>query len=221
MMTEEQMKAIVKKVKLLPLFYHDDIEVCKEIVKALYTAGIRCIEFTNRGPKAFENFKLLIEDRNLNYPDLVLAIGTIQNQKEAQAFIEIGADFLISPFFDQSIADAAYLHKKLWIPGCMTSTEIHMAAHAGCDLIKLFPGNFLGPGFVSAIKPLFPSLSFLVTGGVDTSQENLTAWFNAGVVGVGMGSKLISDNFLTSKNYTAIASETTKALAIINTINVM
>jgi 2-dehydro-3-deoxyphosphogluconate aldolase/(4S)-4-hydroxy-2-oxoglutarate aldolase len=221
MMTEEQMKAIVKKVKLLPLFYHDDIEVCKEIVKALYTAGIRCIEFTNRGPKAFENFKLLIEDRNLNYPDLVLAIGTIQNQKEAQAFIEIGADFLISPFFDQSIADAAYLHKKLWIPGCMTSTEIHMAAHAGCDLIKLFPGNVLGPGFVSAIKPLFPSLSFLVTGGVDTSQENLTAWFNAGVVGVGMGSKLISDNFLTSKNYTAIASETTKALAIINTINVM
>jgi len=218
MMTEEQMKAYVKKVKLLPLFYHEDITVCKEMVKALYRAGIRCIEFTNRGPKALENFKLLLAHRNENYPDLVLAIGTIQNQKEAQAFIEAGADFLISPFFDQSIADAAYLHKKLWIPGCMTSTEIHMAENAGSDLIKLFPGNVLGPGFVSAIKPLFPSLSFLVTGGVDTSRENLTAWFKAGVVGVGMGSKLMSEELLASKNYAAIEVETTKALAIINSI---
>jgi len=218
MMTEEQMKAYVKKVKLLPLFYHEDITVCKEMVKALYRAGIRCIEFTNRGPLALENFKLLLAHRNENYPDLVLAIGTIQNQKQAEAFIEAGADFLISPFFDQSIADAAYLHKKLWIPGCMTSTGIHMAKTAGCDLIKLFPGNVLGPGFVSAIKPLFPSLSFLVTGGVDTSRENLTAWFKAGVVGVGMGSKLMSEELLASKNYAAIEVETTKALAIINSI---
>jgi len=218
MMTEEQMKAYVKKVKLLPLFYHDEIEVCKEMVKALYAAGIRCIEFTNRGPKAMENFKLLLAHRNKNYSDLVLAIGTIQNQKQAEAFIEAGADFLISPFFDQSIADAAYLHKKLWIPGCMTSTEIHIAEVAGCDLIKLFPGNVLGPGFVTAIKPLFPSVSFLVTGGVDTSKENLTTWFKAGVVGVGMGSKLINEEVLASKNYAAIEVETTKALAIINSI---
>ncbi|MEI6151246.1 MAG: bifunctional 4-hydroxy-2-oxoglutarate aldolase/2-dehydro-3-deoxy-phosphogluconate aldolase [Chitinophagia bacterium] len=218
MMTEEQMKAYVKKVKLLPLFYHDEIEVCKEMVKALYAAGIRCIEFTNRGPKAMENFKLLLAHRNKNYPDLVLAIGTIQNQKQAEAFIEAGADFLISPFFDQSIADAAYLHKKLWIPGCMTSTEIHIAEVAGCDLIKLFPGNVLGPGFVTAIKPLFPSVSFLVTGGVDTSKENLTTWFKAGVVGVGMGSKLINEEVLASKNYAAIEAETTKALGIINSL---
>ena len=218
-MTEEQMKAYVKKVKLLPLFYHDDIAVCKEIVKALYAAGIRCIELTNRGPKALENLKLLLSHRNTNYPDLVLAIGTIQHQKEAEAFIEAGVDFLISPFFDQSIADIAYLHKKLWIPGCMTPTEIHVAENAGCDLIKLFPGNLLGPGFVRAIKPIFPSLSFLVTGGVDTSKENLTAWFKSGLVGVGMGSKLMSEEVLASKNYAAIETETAKALAIINSIH--
>jgi 2-dehydro-3-deoxyphosphogluconate aldolase/(4S)-4-hydroxy-2-oxoglutarate aldolase len=216
MMTEEQMKAYVKKVKLLPLFYHDDITTCKEIIKALYTAGIRCIEFTNRGPLALENFKLLLAHRNEHYADLVLAIGTIQNQKEAQAFIEAGADFLISPIFDQSIADAAYLHKILWIPGCMTPTEIHMAESAGCDLIKLFPGNVLGPGFVTAIKPLFPSISFIVTGGVDTSPENLTAWFKAGVAGVGMGSKLMSEELVASKNYAALETTTAKALAIIN-----
>jgi 2-dehydro-3-deoxyphosphogluconate aldolase/(4S)-4-hydroxy-2-oxoglutarate aldolase len=219
MMTEDQMKEYVKKVKLLPLFYHDDITVCKEIVKALYAAGIRCIEFTNRGPKALENFKLLLAYRNNQFADLVLAIGTIQNQKEAQAFIEAGADFLISPIFDQSIADAAYLHKKLWIPGCMTPTEIHMAKTAGCDLIKLFPGNLLGPGFVTAIKPLFPSVSFLVTGGVDTSKENLTTWFKAGVVAVGMGSKLVNEQVLVSKNYAEIEAQTAKVLAIINAVH--
>ncbi|MCX6203566.1 MAG: bifunctional 4-hydroxy-2-oxoglutarate aldolase/2-dehydro-3-deoxy-phosphogluconate aldolase [Bacteroidetes bacterium] len=219
MMTQDQMKAFVKQVKLLPLFYHDDVTVCKEIVKALYAAGIRCIEFTNRGPAAFENFKILLDFRNKHYSDLVLAIGTIQNQNEAQAYIEAGADFLISPFFDQSIADAAYLHKKLWIPGCMTSTEIHTAEVAGYNLIKLFPGNVLGPGFISAVKPLFPSVSFLVTGGVDTSKENLTAWFKAGVVGVGMGSKLISDEVLATKNYDLIQTQTTKSLAIIATLN--
>jgi 2-dehydro-3-deoxyphosphogluconate aldolase/(4S)-4-hydroxy-2-oxoglutarate aldolase len=219
MMTEDQMKEYVKKVKLLPLFYHDDITVCKEIVKALYAAGIRCIEFTNRGPKALENFKLLLAYRNNQFADLVLAIGTIQNQKEAQAFIEAGADFLISPIFDQSIADAAYLHKKLWIPGCMTPTEIHMAKTAGCDLIKLFPGNLLGPGFVTAIKPLFPSLSFLVTGGVDASKENLTTWFKVGVVAVGMGSKLVNEQVLVSKNYAEIEAQTAKVLAIINAVH--
>jgi len=219
MMTEDQMKEYVKKVKLLPLFYHDDITVCKEIVKALYAAGIRCIEFTNRGPKALEIFKLLLAYRNNQFADLVLAIGTIQNQKEAQAFIEAGADFLISPIFDQSIADAAYLHKKLWIPGCMTPTEIHMAKTAGCDLIKLFPGNLLGPGFVTAIKPLFPSVSFLVTGGVDTSKENLTTWFKAGVVAVGMGSKLVNEQVLVSKNYAEIEAQTAKVLAIINAVH--
>jgi 2-dehydro-3-deoxyphosphogluconate aldolase / (4S)-4-hydroxy-2-oxoglutarate aldolase len=219
MMTEEQMKAYVKKVKLLPLFYHEDITVCKEIVKALYAAGIRCIEFTNRGPKALEIFKLLLAYRNNQFADLVLAIGTIQNQKEAQAFIEAGADFLISPIFDQSIADAAYLHKKLWIPGCMTPTEIHMAKTAGCDLIKLFPGNLLGPGFVTAIKPLFPSLSFLVTGGVDASKENLTTWFKVGVVAVGMGSKLVNEQVLVSKNYAEIEAQTAKVLAIINAVH--
>lgn len=219
MKTENQMIDFVKSLGVLPLFYHQDAHVCVEVVKALYQAGVRCVEFTNRGAAAFENFKIILENRKQFYPDVVLAIGTIHTQKDAQAYIDAGADFLISPFFDQAIADTAYLHKKLWIPGCMTPTEIHIAEVAGCHLVKLFPGNVLGPGFVTAIKPLFPNMHFLVTGGVGTSKENLEAWFKAGVIGVGMGSKLITTAHMDSKNYDFIEKETSKLITLVRSIN--
>jgi 2-dehydro-3-deoxyphosphogluconate aldolase / (4S)-4-hydroxy-2-oxoglutarate aldolase len=152
MKTENQMIELVKSLGVLPLFYHQDPNVCVEVVKALYQAGVRCVEFTNRGAAALENFKMILENRKQYYPDLLLAIGTIHTQKEAQAYIDAGADFLISPFFDQAVADTAYLHKKLWIPGCMTPSEIHIAKTAGCELVKLFPGNVLGPGWCRYFK---------------------------------------------------------------------
>ena len=212
MKTENEMIEFVKSLGVLPLFYHPDALVCVEVVKTLYQAGVKCVEFTNRGVDAMEIFKILLEKRKEHYPDLILAIGTIHTQKEAQAYIDAGADFLISPFFDQSVADTAYLHKKLWIPGCMTPTEIHSAEAAGCNLVKLFPGNVLGPGFVAAIKPLFPKMQFIVTGGVDTSKENIAEWFKAGVIGVGIGSKLISKELMNAKNYELLKKETTLLL---------
>jgi len=215
MKTENEMIELVKSTGFLPLFYHPDPQISVDIVKSLYTAGVRCVEYTNRGASALNNFKIILENRASHYPDLVLAIGTIQTQKEAEAFIEAGADFLISPFFDQSIADTAYLHKKLWIPGCMTPTEIHAAEAAGCQLVKLFPGNVLGPGFVSAIKPLFPSIHFMVTGGVDTTKENIDAWFKAGVVGVGLGSQLFTKEVMDTKNFELLAAETKKLISLV------
>ena len=215
MKTENEMIELVKSSGFLPLFYHPDPQISVDIVKSLYTAGVRCVEYTNRGASALNNFKIILENRASHYPDLVLAIGTIQTQKEAEAFIEAGADFLISPFFDQSIADTAYLHKKLWIPGCMTPTEIHAAEAAGCQLVKLFPGNVLGPGFVSAIKPLFPSIHFMVTGGVDTTKENIDAWFKAGVVGVGLGSQLFTKEVMDTKNFELLAAETKKLISLV------
>lgn len=205
----------IKEAGFLPLFYHDDADVCLAVTKALYNAGVRCIEFTNRGNKSLPNFKLLVAARNENMKDLLLAIGTIKTGNEAQQFIDAGADFLISPVFDSSVCDTAYLNKVLWIPGCTSPTEIHVAEKAGCKMIKLFPGNILGPGYIEAILPLFRGLHFVVTGGVDTSRENLEAWFNAGVAGVGLGSKLMSKQLLEEQNYTAIELGTKKVVEII------
>jgi 2-dehydro-3-deoxyphosphogluconate aldolase / (4S)-4-hydroxy-2-oxoglutarate aldolase len=211
--------AVIEKInaqKILPLFYHDSASVCIAVCKALYEAGIRCIEFTNRGGKALQNFTALVNEKNKSMPELLLGVGTIKNVDDATAFINAGADFLVSPVFDSSICDVAYMNKILWIPGCMTPTEIHEAQKAGCTLIKLFPGNVLGPGFVEAVKPLFSDLDFIVTGGVDTTQENLTAWFKAGAAGVGMGSKLITKDILQNKDYELLKAKTREVLALIN-----
>ncbi len=217
----EREQAIIAKIKeqgLLPLFYHDDTAVCISVVSSLYKAGVRCVEFTNRGIHALENFTALVKERDLIFPGLLMGIGTIKSGDDATKFINAGADFLISPVFDSGVCDVAYMHKVLWIPGCMTPTEIHVAEQAGCRLIKLFPGNVLGPGYVDAIASLFRGLDFVVTGGVEPNEENISAWFTSGVVGVGMGSKLISKAVLQNKNYDKLREDTTTIISIIGKI---
>jgi 2-dehydro-3-deoxyphosphogluconate aldolase/(4S)-4-hydroxy-2-oxoglutarate aldolase len=208
----------IKEQGLLPLFYHDDADICIGITKALYAAGIRNIEFTNRGKHAFENFKVLMKQKDSSMPGLLLGTGTIKTNDEASAYINAGADFLVSPIFDNGVCDVAYMNKIPWIPGCMTPTEIHNAQQAGCSLIKFFPGNLLGPGYVEAIMPLFNGLDFIVTGGVDTTEENIKAWFNSGVSGVGIGSKLITKKILEDKNYSELEVVAGKLLSIIRKI---
>jgi len=208
----------LKEQGVLPLFYHADLQVCLDVVKALYSAGIRAIEYTNRGEAAYENFKALIAARNENMKDLLIAIGTIRTAEQATNFINAGADFLISPVFDAGVCDIAYMNKVLWIPGCMTPTEIHVAENAGCQMVKLFPGNILGPAFVSGIKELFPAMDFMPTGGVEVSKENISEWFKAGVSAVGLGSNLISKDVLEKRNYTSLSTLTKEALSIIAAI---
>ncbi|MEO5942029.1 MAG: bifunctional 4-hydroxy-2-oxoglutarate aldolase/2-dehydro-3-deoxy-phosphogluconate aldolase [Ferruginibacter sp.] len=205
----------LKEQRLMPLYFHADETVSIEVMKALYDSGVRLIEYTNRGEAALKNFTAMKVVAEKNYPDLFLGAGTIKDEKAAEQFIEAGADFLISPALAEDVYDIAYSNKILWIPGCMTPTEILKAEQFGLALVKLFPGNILGPGYVQAIKDLFPAMSFMPTGGVDTTEENLKEWFAAGVCAVGMGSKLISKEIMQQKNYIEI---TTQAAQILNKI---
>ena len=210
-------KQIIEQIKsdgLMPLFYHDDETTCVSITQALYKGGARIIEFTNRGKNALQNFKALIAERNNSMPDLLLAIGTIHTAAEAAAFIDAGADMLVSPFFDAGVLSVAQRHDKTWIPGCMTATEIHVAQQSGCELVKIFSGNILTPAFVATVKPLFTKMDFVVTGGVDATAENITSWFAAGVCAVGMGGNLISKKMMEQKDYAGIEKLTTEILHI-------
>lgn len=195
---------------MLPLFFHTDAQASVDIVQTLYTAGIRVFEFTNRGAEALEVFKALVDARNDRMPGLHLGIGTIKNTLEAQQFIDLGADFLVAPIVTPAVGKLVHDKGLLWIPGCMTPTEIALAQEEGASLIKLFPANILGPGFLSAIRELFKGQLFIPTGGVDLEIENLKSWFKAGVCAVGMGSKLIDP-----KQTAGLAERTQQALALV------
>lgn len=200
---------------MLPLFFHKSKEVSIEVTRTLYKAGIRVIEYTNRGEAALENFKALKQLQQDELHDLLLGIGTIKTVRDAENFVEAGADFLIAPIVNPEVAAVAAKHGMIWIPGCMTPTEIHTAQHYGAALIKLFPANILGPAFLSSIKELFPGQLFMPTGGVEMDKDNIATWFHAGVCAVGMGSKLITKQVLENQLYDQLFNETQRALELV------
>ncbi len=210
--------AAIKQQGLLPLFYYEDAQVSLEIVRALYKGGVRVFEYTNRGKAALENFKFLKEALKTEMQDLFLGIGTIKNTNELNDFLTAGADFIVCPVVDLEVGKLTHEAGLLWIPGCMTPTEINIAHQFGAGIIKLFPANILGPEYLSSIKELFQGQLFVPTGGVEIDETNIDTWFKAGVCAVGMGSKLVSKKVLETKDYEGLFSLTTKALEIIQKV---
>lgn len=203
---------------ILPLYYNADETVTLEILRSLYRAGIRAVEYTSRGEAALSNFRKMVDVRNAEMPEMLLGIGTIKNISQAEAYHEIGADFFISPGFVPEVAAFLIPRDILYSPGCMTPTEIIEAENAGVTFIKLFPGNALGTGFMNAIREVFPNLKFMPTGGVDTTKESIESWFKAGVSAVGMGSKLISKDLMAAKDYATLERETKNVLEMIQAL---
>ncbi|WP_299987505.1 bifunctional 4-hydroxy-2-oxoglutarate aldolase/2-dehydro-3-deoxy-phosphogluconate aldolase [uncultured Pontibacter sp.] len=218
MQTKESALQAILDQGLLPLFFYENPEVSLEVVKTLYQAGIRTLEYTNRGPAALENFKYLKQELGQVYPDLHLGIGTIKTTAEAQAFIEAGADYIVCPIVNPAVGDLTHEAGLLWIPGCFTPTEIHTAQQHQAALIKIFPANVLGPGYVSSIKELFAGQLFMPTGGVEIDRENISTWFKSGVCAVGMGSKMISKDILENRDYTKLDELTRKAIEIVKAV---
>ena len=215
--TQQVTDAIVQQ-GMLPLYFNADETVSIEVLKALYNAGVKAVEYTNRGEAALRNFTKLVQVRNESMPGLLMGVGTIKNMQQAEAYLAAGADFLVSPGFVKEVADHAVANNIFYAPGCMTPTEIIAAENAGVKFIKLFPGNMLGIEFLTSIKDIFPQLLFMPTGGVDTTKENIEGWYKAGVCAVGMGSKLISKKLMEARDYAAIETGTKEVLQLIATV---
>ena len=206
---------------IVPVFYYADADVTCQIIKACYEGGIRAFEFTNRGEKAKEVFKVLREYISTNYPEMALGIGTIFNALQAEEFIALGADFVVQPFTATDVAEVCKAHNIAWMPGAMTISEVYNATLLGAEIVKIFPGNVVGPGFVKALKGPLPNVKVMVTGGVEPTTDSLQEWFLAGVSAVGIGSQLFpkatieSGNFeeITGKIYTLISYYQTLASA--------
>lgn len=207
----------MKEGGLVPVFNHTDVEVAKNVLDACYKGGIRVFEFTNRDKNALDVFEFLVKHA-VKYPDLILGIGTIFSADVAKKFLDKGAQFIVSPAMIPKMAHYCKSENKLWIPGCGTVTEIHQAIQLGAKVVKVFPGNVLGPGFVKSAKAVYPDMPMMPTGGVVPTKDNLKAWFDAGVACVGMGSKLISIESLEKKDFKEVEVLVNNTLRIIEEI---
>jgi 2-dehydro-3-deoxyphosphogluconate aldolase/(4S)-4-hydroxy-2-oxoglutarate aldolase len=205
-------------IGMVPLFYHSDISVVKRVVKACYDGGARLMEFTARGDFAFEIFGELVKYAKKDLPGMILGVGSITDSAAASLYMQLGANFIVTPSLREDIAIICNRRKILYAPGCGTLTEINRAEELGVEIIKLFPGSTHGPEFVSAIKGPQPWTSVMPTGGVSLEEDNLRDWFNAGVACVGIGSSLISKRILVDGDFATLQMLVSQTLKLIKSI---
>lgn len=210
--------AVLQKIGetgMVPVFYHKDAEVAKAVIKACYEGGVRAFEFTNRGDFAQEVFAECVKYAAKECPELALGIGSVVDAPTAALYIQLGACFVVGPLFNPDIAPVCNRRLVPYAPGCGTVSEIGKAQELGCDLTKVFPGDVYGPAFVKGLKAPCPWSKIMVTGGVAPTEENLTAWFKAGVYCVGMGSKLFPKDKVQAQDWQYVTDKCREALGYI------
>ncbi len=204
---------------MVPLFYHADVEVAKQIVAALSKGGSRVLEFTNRGDFAIEVFSALIKHCAVHQPEMIIGVGSVEDAGTAALFAAHGAEFVVGPTFNADLARFCNRRKLAYIPGCGSLNEIATAEEWGAEIVKAFPGSAVGgPGFVQAVLAPRPWSKIMPTGGVTPEEDNLKSWFNAGVACVGMGSQLIRSDWIKQGKFDEIEKLTRETLARINAI---
>lgn len=211
----ETLQAIIE-TGMVPVYYNSDIAIAKQVVKACYDGGVRVFEFTNRGDFAHEVFGELVKFATKECPKLILGVGSVVDPATAALYLQLGANFVVGPLYNPDIAKVCNRRLIPYTPGCGSVSEIGFAQEAGCDLCKIFPaGNVGGPSFVKNIKAPMPWSLIMATGAVEPTEENLSAWFKAGVTCVGMGSKLFPKEAIANGDWDAISTLCKNVLSMI------
>ena len=216
--TRIEVASVMKETGMVPLFFHSNVDLGKKVLKACYDGGARLMEFTSRGDFAFEVFGELNKYAIKELPGMILGVGSVTDAAAASLYMQLGANFIVTPVLREDIAIVCNRRKVLWSPGCGTLTEITRAEELGCEIVKLFPGDIYGPQFVKGIKGPSPWTSIMPTGGVSPTEENLKGWFDAGVTCVGMGSQLISKDILVNEDFGGLKNKVQAALTIIKKV---
>jgi 2-dehydro-3-deoxyphosphogluconate aldolase / (4S)-4-hydroxy-2-oxoglutarate aldolase len=217
--TRIQTAIAMERAGIIPVFYHSDPEICFEVIKACFKGGLNVFEYTNRGDYAHEVFSIVNKRVSKELPEVVLGTGSVIDAGTASLYIQLGTNFIVSPVIKEDIAIVCNRRKILWSPGCGSVTEISRAEELGAEIVKIFPGTQVGgPKFVEAVKGPMPWTSIMPTGGVEPTEENLSAWFKAGVTCVGMGSQLISKEIITNGNFNLLEEKARNAAEILKKI---
>ena len=209
----------MKESGMVPLYYSPDVEKCKKVVKACYDGGSRAFEFTNRGDFAHEVFAELSKYVKKELPGMAIGVGSVIDAGTTSLYIQLGADFIVSPLMNPDMAKVCNRRKVLWSPGCGSVSEIGQAEELGCELIKIFPGSQVGgPAFVKAVKGPCPWTDIMPSGGVTPEYDNLKAWFSAGATCVGMGSQLMKKEYIEGDDFDGLAQKVKETISLIEKI---
>jgi len=204
---------------MIPVYYSPDIDHMKNILSACYEGGIRSFEYTNRGDFAHEVFAELNKWAEKELPEMILGVGSVMEAGTASLYMQLGANFIVSPILNCDMAKVCNRRKVAWMPGCGSASEISYAEELGAEVVKIFPGSSVGgPDFVSSVLGPSPWSCIMPTGGVAPTEQNLTSWFKAGVFCVGMGSNLITKEITEKKKYELLSSKCREALNLIEKI---
>jgi 2-dehydro-3-deoxyphosphogluconate aldolase/(4S)-4-hydroxy-2-oxoglutarate aldolase len=212
---QTKVKEALRRSLLVPVFYHENYEVCEAVMKLCFEEGIELFEFTNRGSNAAATFEKLQQLRKKSYPDNFLGIGTIKTAQEAEAFVKLEPSFVVSPIVNTKVGAVCEANQIPWMPGCITPTEVFEATSNGASVIKIFPASLVGPSYIKALKAVFPDISIMPTGGIRAEKEILQNWFDAGVLCVGMGSELIERDLIQKKDWTQLREKLKQARKVI------
>lgn len=217
-LSRPQIAVQMESLGLVPLFYHRDPEVLKNVVLSCYKGGARFFEFTNRGELAHEVFTEVIKFSRKECPEMVLGVGSVTDAAFASLYMALGAEFVVSPVLREDVAVVCNRRKVLYLPGCSSLGEISRAEELGCEIAKLFPAAVLGPDFVKAVKAPQPWTAIMPSGGVTPEKANLEKWFNAGVICVGMGSSLITKKVIQKGDFKALEKKVAEVQKLISQI---
>lgn len=205
----------MKETGMVPVFYHSDVEIAKQVIMACYKGGVRAFEFTNRGDFAHEVFAECVKFAAKECPEMAMGVGSIVDAPTASLYIQLGACFVVGPLLNADIAKVCNRRLVAYCPGCGSVSELGYAQELGCDLTKVFPGDVYGPAFVKGVMAPCPWSKIMVTGGVSPDKENLTAWMKAGAFCVGMGSKLFPKDVVAAKDWNYITDKCKESLSYI------
>lgn len=202
---------------MMPIFFHPDEQVCLDLLFAAYEGGVRVIEMVNRGKEAKTIFPKIREAAS-RMPGLYLGVGTIYHPFEAEEFLDMGAEFIVAPVMNPKLGEYCAKVDVPWIPGCGTVSEVFFAQKLGSQLVKIYPANVLTPEFVPAVHAVLPQIEIIPTGGVEPTAESMKAWFDAGVLCVGMGSQLFRKDLINRGAFGEIQERVKQAMNIIESI---
>lgn len=181
-MNKNETLTIIKNSGIVVIIRLAETEKTARAARAVNEGGIQCVEIPMTVPGALSLIREISSEPNL---DVVIGAGTVLNAETAQAAIDAGAEYIVSPHTDFEIIEVCKQRQKVSIPGAFTPTEIYRAWQAGADIVKIFSTRSVGPTYLSDLKGPFPNIEFIPSGGV--SIDNAVDFIRAGACAVTVG----------------------------------